>query len=1021
MAGKAQIYNMEVAVGLNGSKVADQAKKIGQTVRNIGKQKPVVDMGSSQKSMKDLDKVIAETEKEIDRLQKKQDSLRKKNVNTAQYKEMQKELRQAEQNLRTLEQAAQNLGTKNPRMKLLREQEIEQARAQVQGLKESLASIEQYGATDKEASEMARLEDATASARQRLAELNAEKSGTAAAAPPVTPWEKFKNTLAGVASRARGAGSSITKAFGSGARASVSLLGKALDKFKGKILSSHGALNKMKRGLLMGTGIKGLVRLGLAGAGVYAMIRGMRQGFENLAQYSNPVNNSISSVMSSLATLKNALAAAFAPILNVVAPLISKFVDMMSAAANAVARFFGALTGKGSVAVAKKYATNYAAGLKKAGSSAGKAAKKQKKLNDNLLAFDQINKLQSNKNANAGSGGAGGGGGNGADVGNMFDTVKVGDKFKDLAKMLKDAWAKGDFTALGTMLGEKINKALESIPWGKIKATARKIASSIATFLNGFLRATNWELVGKTLSEGINTALEFLYTAAKKFDWAALGAAIGRFLAGAFKNIDVGLLAKTLSAWAVGILKAVTGFYQSINWFKAGQALVKGLANFLKNMDYGGIVKALIGALGSAIGAGWAFNAGVLSGIAKTLGKAIGGAVDKAKEYFKKKIKEAGGNIPKGIFKGIVDGLKGIGSWIKKNVFEPFIKGFKKAFGIASPAKTMGKPGQEIILGVLKGAKKKLDDLITWFKNLPKKILKALGGALQIGVDFVVDKASSIAEWISGKAGDVGATIEVGLKKASEWSSDAWNALKSGGQTAVSTLQQNVQKGGTWIADAWSAAKKGAGTVARTLQESVQKGTWIKDAWSAAKKTGKTVAKKLKESVEKGTWVKDAWSAAKTTGKTIYKTLQISVSWIGKKLVEAWKVINGKSGSKSSGGGGGGGGHAWATGGLYTGGHWKPVTAAAAGGQFGQGQMFVAREAGPELVGTIGGNTAVMNNDQIVSSVAAGVYKAVVAGMSQADHNTTVVLEGDAGKLFRVMRQQASSFTMATGQPAFPV
>ena len=36
--------------------------------------------------------------------------------------------------------------------------------------------------------------------------------------------------------------------------------------------------------------------------------------------------------------------------------------------------------------------------------------------------------------------------------------------------------------------------------------------------------------------------------------------------------------------------------------------------------------------------------------------------------------------------------------------------------------------------------------------------------------------------------------------------------------------------------------------------------------------------------------------------------------------------------------------------------------------------MFIAREAGPELVGRIGSNTAVMNNNQIVSSVAAGVY-----------------------------------------------
>ncbi len=47
------------------------------------------------------------------------------------------------------------------------------------------------------------------------------------------------------------------------------------------------------------------------------------------------------------------------------------------------------------------------------------------------------------------------------------------------------------------------------------------------------------------------------------------------------------------------------------------------------------------------------------------------------------------------------------------------------------------------------------------------------------------------------------------------------------------------------------------------------------------------------------------------------------------------------------------------------------------------GQMFIAREAGPELVGNINGRTAVANNDQIVAAVSQGVYSAVVAAMSQ--------------------------------------
>ena len=41
------------------------------------------------------------------------------------------------------------------------------------------------------------------------------------------------------------------------------------------------------------------------------------------------------------------------------------------------------------------------------------------------------------------------------------------------------------------------------------------------------------------------------------------------------------------------------------------------------------------------------------------------------------------------------------------------------------------------------------------------------------------------------------------------------------------------------------------------------------------------------------------------------------------------------------------------------------------------GQLFIAREAGPEFVGSFGSRNVVMNNDQIVTAVSGGVYNAV--------------------------------------------
>lgn len=53
----------------------------------------------------------------------------------------------------------------------------------------------------------------------------------------------------------------------------------------------------------------------------------------------------------------------------------------------------------------------------------------------------------------------------------------------------------------------------------------------------------------------------------------------------------------------------------------------------------------------------------------------------------------------------------------------------------------------------------------------------------------------------------------------------------------------------------------------------------------------------------------------------------------------------------------------------------------ASGGFPDAGQLFLARESGPEMVGSIGGRTAVANNDQIVSAIEAGVFRAVSAAM----------------------------------------
>jgi len=74
------------------------------------------------------------------------------------------------------------------------------------------------------------------------------------------------------------------------------------------------------------------------------------------------------------------------------------------------------------------------------------------------------------------------------------------------------------------------------------------------------------------------------------------------------------------------------------------------------------------------------------------------------------------------------------------------------------------------------------------------------------------------------------------------------------------------------------------------------------------------------------------------------------------------------------------------------------ITPKAEGGFLTQGEVFVAREAGPELVGTMNGHSAVANNDQIIKGIQGGVFNGMMSALSNANlggGNVTIEASGD--------------------------
>lgn len=79
------------------------------------------------------------------------------------------------------------------------------------------------------------------------------------------------------------------------------------------------------------------------------------------------------------------------------------------------------------------------------------------------------------------------------------------------------------------------------------------------------------------------------------------------------------------------------------------------------------------------------------------------------------------------------------------------------------------------------------------------------------------------------------------------------------------------------------------------------------------------------------------------------------------------------------------------------------LTGFASGGYPDEGQLFVARESGPEMVGTVGGRTAVANNADIVSAIEGGVYRALSSAGGSGKSNQPIVLSVNGRELARVL------------------
>ena len=678
-------------------------------------------------------------------------------------------------------------------------------------------------------------------------------------------------------------------------------LGKGLaDKAKQAVSSLKGlgkSSNSVSKSILK---LSNMFKLMLIRMAMRAAIQGVKEGMQNLVQYSDSANQSMSNLMSGMTYLKNSFAAAFAPILSIVAPVLNTLINLLATAVGYINQFFSALGGGSTFVRAKKANEDYAASLKKTGGAASKAGKDAKKA---LAPFDDLVQIQQQ------GADASGGGGGGASPSDMFETVGIDKGISDFANKLKEMFAAGDWEGIGQLIGQKINEAVQSftqfISWDNIGAQITAFVTAFTTLFNSLVSTIDWYAIGIMFGTGINTLANTLYLLLTQIDWFMLGNALGIGLMGMIDTVDWNLFGATIGAFFQAKISGLLGFVLGVDWGAIGAAiatclmgltgqidwaqlgylfaaglnaafstlgefaatfdwvgfgtqLATSLSTFFQTFDWAGagtaisdIVIGILNALVTFITETdwWAFGDGVatalehidwttvanrlfavigaaLGGIGAIIGGLISDGVVASKEYFQGKIEECGGNVVDGIFKGIIDAMKAVGTWVQNNVFKPFMDAFKSAFGIHSPSTVMAGMGQYLWEGFCNGIKEFFSDpvgfirtnitdpFVNGVKNLlgihsPSTVLAGVGSNTVAGFNqgvtneqtasqsVVQSWASGVASWFSNKFG-----ISTGdSTEARQWATSILSGFNNSvsknytkSQVVMETWAENVRK-----------------------------------------------------------------------------------------------------------------------------------------------------------------------------------------------------------------------------------
>lgn len=549
--------------------------------------------------------------------------------------------------------------------------------------------------------------------RNKLEELRLKQeqvSQTANTQPARTQFTVLKEVIARVGKAAGNAFLNVIKLAGKGILNGVKKLGNSIKKMASSMLSfrkntkgAHGSMLKM-----LGTSIL----FSSVFRAISGLINGFKEGIKNLVQYSDEANNSMSSLKSAMTQLKNSLATAFMPLITIVTPALVSFINTLSKALTIVGAFFSALSGKGTYTKAVEVQEDYAEGLKETSKNAKDA---KKSLNQYFSSLDEIRTFTAEQNKDEEKTD----GQTAISPTDMFTEESIptsitdfANKIKEIVENLKNYFKNQDWEGLGKYLADGVNSALQFLynvlNWENVKEKIVPFIQGFTTTFNSFVDNIDWDLLGRTIGTGINTLINILYELITGIDWKNLGIKFGEGINGLFSEINWEKAGETLGEAIKGILDLIIGFLEETDW----QLIGNSVADFIGGIDWSGIVSRLFEGLGAALGGLAAFLTGLIEDAWKSV-----------VEWWKEVAFEDGKFTMQGLLEGILEVFKNIGTWIVENIFNPFINGFKEAFGIHSPSTVMAEIGNFIMQGLINGVTELFGDFEKIFENIKNTVI----------------------------------------------------------------------------------------------------------------------------------------------------------------------------------------------------------------------------------------------------------------------------------------------------------